>query len=126
MYSISKGIWDTFIVCTKSRYYTMCCSDTIFTYLQDRFPMTHYIFVIGDNDSGKTAFIDVMGQQHVIDRILLCRCQTLCFTESWVLKTRGQAVILLMSKHLSEKILETLKSGYKKIGFVGKSRRYYR
>ena len=59
MYSISKGISNTFIA-APDHVITLCAADTIFTYLQDRFPMTHYIFIIGDNDSGKTAFIDVM------------------------------------------------------------------
>ncbi|MFL6401674.1 MAG: hypothetical protein ACJ72J_19110, partial [Nitrososphaeraceae archaeon] len=49
MYSISKGIWNTFIA-APDHVIVLCAADTIFTYLQDRFPMTHYIFVIGDND----------------------------------------------------------------------------
>jgi hypothetical protein len=119
MYSISKDIWNTFIAAPK-HVITLCAADKIFTYLQDRFPMTHYIFVIGDNDSGKTAFIDVMAA-------ICYRPYSAVSMSDAVLyrvlgsEDEGQAVILLDEANtLSEKILESLKSGYKKGGFVAR------
>lgn len=98
----------------------LCAADTIFTYLQDRFSMTHYIFVIGDNDSGKTAFHDVM-------KAICYRPYSAVSMSDAVLyrvlgsEDEGQAVILLdEANSLSEKMLETLKSGYKKGGFVSR------
>lgn len=39
---------------------TIYAADTIFTYFQDRLGSTHYLFLNGDNDSGKTSDNDVL------------------------------------------------------------------
>jgi Signal recognition particle receptor beta subunit len=115
----SKGIWETFIA-APNRVITLCAADTIFTYLQDRFPMTHYIFVIGDNDSGKTAFIDVMGATCSRPYSAVSMSDAVLYRVLGS-EDEGQAVILLdEANSLSEKILESLKSGYKKSGFVAR------
>lgn len=36
-------------------YYTLLTGDTILSYFQDIFPYTHYIIIVGDNDSGKNS-----------------------------------------------------------------------
>ena len=36
-------------------YYTQLTGDTIWSQFQDRFPYTHYIIIVGDNDAGKNS-----------------------------------------------------------------------
>jgi hypothetical protein len=119
MYSISKGIWNTFIA-ASDHVITLCAADSIFTYLQDRFPMTHYIFIIGDNDSGKTAFIEVMAATCYRPYSAVSMSDAVLYRVLGS-EDEGQAIVLLdEANSLSEKILETLKSGYKKSGFVAR------
>lgn len=39
----------------EKHYYTLMVGDTIWSHFQDRFPYTHYIIIVGDNDSGKNS-----------------------------------------------------------------------
>ena len=39
----------------ESYYYTLLVGDTIWSYFQDRFGYTHYVIIVGDNDSGKNS-----------------------------------------------------------------------
>jgi len=40
-------------------YYTLLVGDTIWSYFQDRFGYTHYVIIVGDNDSGKNSALSV-------------------------------------------------------------------
>jgi hypothetical protein len=53
LYQRVKGIWKKYIL-TDEFHISLCAADTIFTYYQDVIGMTHYLFFIGDNDSGKS------------------------------------------------------------------------
>jgi hypothetical protein len=39
---------------------TICSADTIFTHKQDRVGTTHYLFFVGDNESGKSAYLTIL------------------------------------------------------------------
>jgi hypothetical protein len=36
-------------------YYTLLVGNTIWSHFQDKFPVTHYVIIVGDNDSGKNS-----------------------------------------------------------------------
>jgi hypothetical protein len=36
-------------------YYTLLSGDTIWSHFQDKFAMTHFDIIVGDNDSGKNS-----------------------------------------------------------------------
>ncbi len=48
-----KSIWKKYID-TDDFHISICTADTIFTYLQDKIGLTHYLFFIGNNGSGKS------------------------------------------------------------------------
>ena len=39
----------------EEHYYTLLVGNTIWSYFQDKFPVTHYVIIVGDNDSGKNS-----------------------------------------------------------------------
>jgi hypothetical protein len=39
----------------EEHYYTLLVGDTIWSHFQDKFPVTHYVIIVGDNDSGKNS-----------------------------------------------------------------------
>ena len=53
LYGKVKPIWAKHID-ADDFHISLCAADTIFTYYQDIIGMTHYLFFIGDNDSGKS------------------------------------------------------------------------
>jgi hypothetical protein len=53
LYRTTKGIWEKYIDADDD-HISLCAADTIFTYFQDIIGMTHYLFFVGDNDSGKS------------------------------------------------------------------------
>jgi hypothetical protein len=53
LYRKVKSIWKKYID-ADDFHISLCAADTIFTYYQDTVGMTHYLFFIGDNDSGKS------------------------------------------------------------------------
>ena len=53
LYRKVKPIWARYID-ADDFHISLCAADTIFTYYQDKIGMTHYLFFIGDNDSGKS------------------------------------------------------------------------
>ena len=53
LYRKVKPIWAKYID-ADDFHISLCAADTIFTYYQDTIGMTHYLFFIGDNDSGKS------------------------------------------------------------------------
>ena len=48
-----KSIWKKFVD-ADSFHISICAADTIFSYLQDKIGLTHYLFFIGNNGSGKS------------------------------------------------------------------------
>ena len=48
-----KSIWKKYID-ADDFHISICTADTIFSYLQDRIGLTHYLFFIGNNGSGKS------------------------------------------------------------------------
>jgi hypothetical protein len=48
-----KAIWSKYID-ADDFHISLCAADTIFTYYQDKMGMTHYLFFIGGNNSGKS------------------------------------------------------------------------
>jgi hypothetical protein len=53
LYQKVKSIWKKFID-ADDFHISICAADTIFTYYQDRLGLTHYLFFVGDNASGKS------------------------------------------------------------------------
>lgn len=39
----------------EEHYYTLLVGNTIWSHFQDKFPVTHYVIIVGDNDSGKNS-----------------------------------------------------------------------
>jgi hypothetical protein len=48
-----KSIWKKFLDADPF-HISICAADTIFSYLQDKIGLTHYLFFIGNNGSGKS------------------------------------------------------------------------
>lgn len=53
LYWLIKSIWSKYID-ADNNHLSICAADTIFSYFQDRIGLTHYLFFVGDNDSGKS------------------------------------------------------------------------
>jgi hypothetical protein len=58
LYGHVKSIWNKYID-ADDFHISICAADTIFTYLQDRIGLTHYLFFIGGNNSGKSNNLSV-------------------------------------------------------------------
>lgn len=48
-----KSIWKKYVD-ANNFHISICAADTIFSYLQDKIGLTHYLFFIGNNGSGKS------------------------------------------------------------------------
>ena len=59
LYRKVKLIWSKYID-ADDFHISICGADTIFTYFQDRIGLTHYLFFIGNNDSGKSNNLTVL------------------------------------------------------------------
>jgi len=53
LYRNTKSIWKKYID-ADDFHISMCAADTISTYYQDRLGLTHYLFFVGNNNSGKS------------------------------------------------------------------------
>jgi hypothetical protein len=53
LYKKVKSIWAKYID-ADNFHISLCAADTIFTYFQDKLGMTHYLFFVGGNDTGKS------------------------------------------------------------------------
>jgi len=53
LYKRVKAIWNKYID-ADDFHISICVADTIFTYYQDKIGMTHYLFFVGNNGSGKS------------------------------------------------------------------------
>jgi hypothetical protein len=53
LYRRVKSIWKKYID-ADDFHTSICAADTIFTYLQDKIGMTHYLFFVGNNNCGKS------------------------------------------------------------------------
>ena len=58
LYRTVKSIWKKYID-ADDFHISICAADTIFTYSQDKIGLTHYLFFVGNNGSGKTNNLDV-------------------------------------------------------------------
>jgi hypothetical protein len=59
LYRKVKSIWRKYID-ADDFHISICVADTIFTYFQDKIGLTHYLFFIGDNSSGKSNNLTVL------------------------------------------------------------------
>jgi hypothetical protein len=59
LYRNVKSIWSKYID-ADDFHLSICSADTIFSYLQDRIGLTHYLFFIGSNTSGKSNNLTVL------------------------------------------------------------------
>lgn len=57
----TKNIWKKYFD-TDKKTLDLCAADTIFTYFQDKLGMTHYLFFVGDNNTGKSNALSVLEQ----------------------------------------------------------------
>lgn len=53
IYKKVKSIWSTYID-ADDFHISICAADTMFTYIQDKIGMTHYLYFVGNNGSGKS------------------------------------------------------------------------
>ena len=53
-----KSIWNKYIA-ANDFHISICSGDTIFTYFQDKIGLTHYLFFVGNNGSGKSNNLNV-------------------------------------------------------------------
>jgi hypothetical protein len=59
LYRKVKAIWSKYID-ADDFHISICAADTIFTYYQDKMGLTHYLFFVGGNDSGKSNNLSVL------------------------------------------------------------------
>lgn len=59
LYSKVKSIWLKYID-ADDFHVSICAADTIFTYYQDKIGLTHYLFFVGNNSSGKSNNLTVL------------------------------------------------------------------
>lgn len=53
LYSDVKSKWKKYVD-ADDFHISICAADTIFTYFQDKIGLTHYLFFVGNNGSGKS------------------------------------------------------------------------
>ena len=53
LYQKVKAMWKKYIDADND-HIAICAVDTLFTYFQDRIGTTHYLFFVGDNNTGKS------------------------------------------------------------------------
>jgi hypothetical protein len=58
LYRRTKSIWKKYID-ADDFHLSICAADTIFSYFQDKIGMTHYLFFVGGNGSGKSNNLSV-------------------------------------------------------------------
>jgi hypothetical protein len=59
LYKKVKLIWKKYVD-ADDFHISICAADTIFTYFQDKIGLTHYLFFVGDNSSGKSNNLTVL------------------------------------------------------------------
>jgi hypothetical protein len=59
LYYKVKSIWRKYID-ADDFHISICSADTIFTYFQDKIGLTHYLFFVGGNDTGKSNNLTVL------------------------------------------------------------------
>jgi hypothetical protein len=59
LYRKVKSIWEKYID-ADDFHISICAADTIFTYFQDKIGLTHYLFFVGGNGSGKSNNLTVL------------------------------------------------------------------
>jgi hypothetical protein len=59
LYRKIKSIWNKYID-ADDFHTSICAADTIFTYFQDKIGLTHYLFFVGGNNSGKSNNLTVL------------------------------------------------------------------
>ena len=59
LYTKVKANWKKFVD-ADDFHLSICSADTIFTHKQDRVGTCHYLFFVGDNDSGKSAGLTIL------------------------------------------------------------------
>ena len=59
LYYKVKSIWGKYID-ADDFHISICSADTIFTYFQDKIGLTHYLFFVGGNDTGKSNNLTVL------------------------------------------------------------------
>ena len=58
-YTEKKSIWQKYID-ADDFHISICAADTIFTYFQDKIGLTHYLFFVGNNSSGKSNNLTIL------------------------------------------------------------------
>ena len=53
LYEKVKRMWTKYVD-ADDFHISMCTADTIYTYFQDKIGLTHYLFFVGNNASGKS------------------------------------------------------------------------
>jgi hypothetical protein len=59
LYRTVKSVWKKYID-ADDFHLSLCAADTVFTYFQDKIGLTHYLFFIGGNTSGKSNNLTVL------------------------------------------------------------------
>jgi hypothetical protein len=59
LYKKVKSIWRKYVD-ADDLHISICAADTVFTYFQDKIGLTHYLFFVGDNSSGKSNNLTVL------------------------------------------------------------------
>jgi hypothetical protein len=59
LYRKVKSIWTKYVD-ADDFHISLCAADTIFSYFQDKIGLTHYLFFVGGNTSGKTNNLTVL------------------------------------------------------------------
>jgi hypothetical protein len=59
LYTKVKSIWKKYVD-ADDFHISICAADTIYTYFQDKIGLTHYLFFVGNNTSGKSNNLRVL------------------------------------------------------------------
>ena len=59
LYKNAKSIWSKYVD-ADDFHISICAADTIYTYYQDKLGLTHYLFFVGNNSSGKSNNLRVL------------------------------------------------------------------
>lgn len=120
LFSISRKIWSEYFY-HKPYIIDLLAADTIISYFQDKFSTTFYLFIIGENASGKGTVIELMD----LIAYRAFRSASISYASLYRILTNiehGQITMLLDEvNRLSDEAMEIHKSGYKPDNVVTRS-----
>ncbi len=112
LFDMSHEIWDRYIAAAP-HIIDLFASATVFSYFQDIFGVVFYLFVIGDNNSGKSAVLDVANETFYRTYKPVSISDAVLYRAYGDIEEGQNTLLLEEANLLSDRMVEMCKAGYK-------------